>query len=513
MASNALRFAKGEEHPNVENLDWDKTLIARQTNAGPKNRVAQYRVPVRTHGLSHGVADDFPHQRCEGANRSLENAISPSYQQRKESEGINSHSFHGDHNLFDTDEEHGDISTMSGFSSSLANQVRPDFVLGPIQSKESAAFRLDNQGSGTQPRTNEYDVKDGHTSEGTVLSYTTSSSETSDGDQIDGVGIGGLSSYEYLNHRHEKILLNEMSAVNGLRKAAYNPASQDKLLSGTVECSPSSQHFKPLIKTGDLTVNPFQSWKGSSCRDKRLHKVHSPPPESSACPTPDISTSSLVLSSPRSQRDTCTRQPYLVLDKPQACQASSSRNMERHLGCRGHQCHPTTTPNQVNNIESESSQGELIRKASSKRCHDWKLDYSTVELSLMGYHDLQSQDFEDIPKTGTRIQTEIVKELHPIEKLDMVLSIKIPEGSSKQEQLLSSIPISEYRAIGDLLVEKLGTIAQHFKDARDRRRRVVERLEEEIAKQATTCLDAIHGIDGDLKWLKKAGQDVVRCKV
>ncbi|KAK4691056.1 hypothetical protein P7C71_g5866, partial [Lecanoromycetidae sp. Uapishka_2] len=155
-----------------------------------------------------------------------------------------------------------------------------------------------------------------------------------------------------------------------------------------------------------------------------------------------------------------------------------------------------------------SSEGGQTRK----RARD--LDYSPDQLSAMTFEQLSNEPFNHDPKGVETTLPEEVASSTLTEKLDYMLQLEHSDSKdSQRRELLSSLPIEQYKECGDLIVGKFGNIITKFSDARQRRREITMRFEAEVAERDTRVRSKMGAVEKDLGRLKRRGENAVSGKV
>ncbi|MCJ1291909.1 hypothetical protein MMC34_003457 [Xylographa carneopallida] len=156
-------------------------------------------------------------------------------------------------------------------------------------------------------------------------------------------------------------------------------------------------------------------------------------------------------------------------------------------------------------------QPDLILIHGQKRIMD--LDYNEELLSKMSYSQLRSESFDFDPRDSVQIFPEDVRSRPLIKQFEYVKDLKdLTDGqrSEKLQSFFSSLTIDEYEECGDMVLELFSNILAKFKDARQEKREVARRYEEEISRREHTVSGASLRVDNEMKRIRQAGNDLLK---
>ncbi|KAL8745078.1 MAG: hypothetical protein Q9190_002750 [Brigantiaea leucoxantha] len=162
-------------------------------------------------------------------------------------------------------------------------------------------------------------------------------------------------------------------------------------------------------------------------------------------------------------------------------------------------------------VDDDDSQRDLVTSARPERLVS---DYSTHELSKMTYEQLREEPFDNAPRAQQNYLLPLSDSISLEEKLQALFQLKGKEDELRrqQQEFFSSLPIDQYEECGDLLVQKFASLISKYTSARQRRRKLVRELEEEIGVRDTFVSDRRNRLQADLNRLKKGGEDVISGK-
>ena len=148
---------------------------------------------------------------------------------------------------------------------------------------------------------------------------------------------------------------------------------------------------------------------------------------------------------------------------------------------------------------------------SSSRKRATGLDYTTRQLASMTYNRLSSETFDSVPRSpSSEVPEDLAGAILP-QKLEYVYSLKRSDKQYLQRrEVFSYMNINQYDECGSLLMEKFGNIITRYTDARQQKRKAAKEFEDEVAVREEHVRGISEGVDGDLRRLKTAGEDVIR---
>jgi hypothetical protein len=163
-----------------------------------------------------------------------------------------------------------------------------------------------------------------------------------------------------------------------------------------------------------------------------------------------------------------------------------------------------------NNLLRDSSlarsSSRRLQKASKKRPRS--LDYDDAELSKMSYSELRMQNFDFDPQTAS-MQAAVVPSGDSIES-----KLKYYKGqdSIAQHQFFTQLSVQDWELSGDWFLDEFSKVVQKMKNARQAKRRMIERFEGEISAREEAVRGKTEGIGRTLQELKQEGQNMMQGK-
>lgn len=162
------------------------------------------------------------------------------------------------------------------------------------------------------------------------------------------------------------------------------------------------------------------------------------------------------------------------------------------------------------NPDARNSQNEM---PSNTQNSAQDLDYTSSQLSGMPFDLLCSESFDDDPRAREEDFPEGLTTAPLSQKLQYAHDLKHHEEQHLQRRaIFSSMTINQYEECGDLLIERFGEITTRYRQARQQKRKVAKEFEDEVASREERVRRKREGVDGDLRRLRRAGEDVVRGK-
>ena len=403
--------------------------------------------------------------------------------------------------IFDTDDEHADDTTTGCFSEITVDANAPKVVHNSDQNTAPTAFAHDHRRVAKPNNAGTLPYQTPRTSRGSMAANLASPFHEFAHNELRGENEIENTSYQPLRHEDETQLLEEIGGELELHMPHNNTISswegnitchqpeRDQQERSHLMANPNNAKFADvpsspqLAKPGGDSIVPKQLPHAGSVegpirhdpfgngasshqgnRDRKLHLAEKTKAQASLRRTgvPEVTASGAL--------------PY--------------KHVDEETDCRGH----TETTNQaLGKVEPPT------------------LEHSVQKLSTMAYQDLEAESFDDQPRTHTNA---MVPRLDSSESSDVIQQLFESTEPEHPANLVSmtSMPISQYDDLGNLLVERLRGITQHFEQARNERRKIVEHMELGIAKQAHNRSHLVQGVDRELRRLKKAGKDVVMGK-
>jgi len=162
------------------------------------------------------------------------------------------------------------------------------------------------------------------------------------------------------------------------------------------------------------------------------------------------------------------------------------------------------------NPDARNSQNEM--PSNTQKCAQ-DLDYTSSQLSGMPFDLLSSESFDNDPRAREGDFPEGLTTAPLSQRLQYAHDLKHDEEQHLQRRaIFSSMTINQYEECGDLLIERFGEITTRYRQARQQKRKVAKEFEDEVARREERVRRKREGVDGDLRRLRRAGEDVVRGK-
>ena len=156
-------------------------------------------------------------------------------------------------------------------------------------------------------------------------------------------------------------------------------------------------------------------------------------------------------------------------------------------------------------------QPDVTSARGQKRIVD--LDYTEDQLSQMSYNQLRSECFDFDPKCSVQIFPEEVRSGALTKQFEFVKDLKDLTDEQRSKTLrsfFSSLTIDKYEECGDMILELFSDILTKFKDARQEKRKITRKYEEEISHREETVDGASLGVDNEMKRIRQAGSDLLK---
>lgn len=134
-----------------------------------------------------------------------------------------------------------------------------------------------------------------------------------------------------------------------------------------------------------------------------------------------------------------------------------------------------------------------------------ELDYDDGALAAMEYGALKEEAFDfDPAQAEAQSVSEPLRGTLP-EKLEHFLG----KDEAEQASFFHKMPVKDWEASGDWLLERFGDILDRVKEARREKRNIVNAYENEIAEREEAVRNKIHGIGQTLNELKSSGEGMM----
>ncbi|KAH9903969.1 extracellular mutant protein 11-domain-containing protein [Xylariomycetidae sp. FL2044] len=155
----------------------------------------------------------------------------------------------------------------------------------------------------------------------------------------------------------------------------------------------------------------------------------------------------------------------------------------------------------------EPSNSQSSSQAGSRK-RQYDLDYDDGILSRMNYAQLKDEAFDYDPA-----QAEAQATVDPPRgTLPEKLAHFLDKDEESQSDFFTKMPVREWEDSGDWLLEQFGEVMQRFKVARQMKRALVRRFEDEIAERDAAVANKAQFIDNTLIELKTDGEVMMEGK-
>ncbi|MCJ1314845.1 hypothetical protein MMC15_000157 [Xylographa vitiligo] len=162
-------------------------------------------------------------------------------------------------------------------------------------------------------------------------------------------------------------------------------------------------------------------------------------------------------------------------------------------------------------VDQLPHQPNVASAHGQKRIMD--LDYTEDQLTEMSYDQLRSESFDFDPKDSVHIFPEEVRSGPLIKQFEFVKDLKDltdEQRSKKLHSFFSSLTIDKYEECGDMVLELFLDILTKYKDARQEKRKIARKYEEEISRREQTVSGASLRVDNEMKRIRQAGNDLLK---
>ncbi|KAI9872567.1 MAG: hypothetical protein M1830_001475 [Pleopsidium flavum] len=163
-----------------------------------------------------------------------------------------------------------------------------------------------------------------------------------------------------------------------------------------------------------------------------------------------------------------------------------------------------------NNANAQAIDGHLPEepRANSKK-RPLELDYDPETLRTMDYSDLKAQPFDSNPHAPPSVLPDNLSTASLPDKLQHVTTLP----NDQRTQFFSSLTMTEWEDSGDWFVERFTDLVKRMKEARQAKRKLAMEFEEEITRREEAVRKAKETVEGELKTMKKGGEEVLKSKV
>lgn len=137
--------------------------------------------------------------------------------------------------------------------------------------------------------------------------------------------------------------------------------------------------------------------------------------------------------------------------------------------------------------------------------HTLEPDYDDQALASMQFDKLQNQDFDFDPAKAEALSAEL-----PQGTLDEKLRHYVNRDSETQGDFFMKMSVRDWEDSGDWFLERFTDIVKNFRDARQARRALADKFEDEVAARADSVRSKIARIDITLGDMKKNGDVMMK---
>ena len=142
-----------------------------------------------------------------------------------------------------------------------------------------------------------------------------------------------------------------------------------------------------------------------------------------------------------------------------------------------------------------------------------ELDYTPNKLATMTFDELFSESFDHDPKAPSPSLPPDANRATLAEKLAGFQRSKADEDHNQQlKSFFFSLTINQYDECGEIIIDRISTIMDKYRKARQCKRQAAQQFEKEVTNREQSVSQGTEAVEQGLKRLKKAGEDVVRGK-
>ncbi|OTB20021.1 hypothetical protein K445DRAFT_18561 [Daldinia sp. EC12] len=155
--------------------------------------------------------------------------------------------------------------------------------------------------------------------------------------------------------------------------------------------------------------------------------------------------------------------------------------------------------------ESAMPRSSIEKRVSNPRKRQYELDYDDATLAGMDYSELKDEVFDFDPA-----QAEAQSAIGPPRgTLPEKLYHFFDKDQESQMEFFSKMPVNDWEVSGDWFLERFGEVMQRFREARQRKRAIIQGFENEIADRGEAVRNKIQTIDSTLAELKSEGEGMM----
>ncbi|KAI0171766.1 extracellular mutant protein 11-domain-containing protein [Hypoxylon sp. FL1284] len=155
--------------------------------------------------------------------------------------------------------------------------------------------------------------------------------------------------------------------------------------------------------------------------------------------------------------------------------------------------------------ESAMPRPAATKRTSNTRKRQREQDYDDSTLAAMNYAELRNEAF-DFDPAREEAQSAIGP---PRGTLPEKLNHFLDKDQASQLEFFAKMPVRDWEASGDWLLDRFGEVVQQFKRARQSKRAMIENFENEIANRGDAVRTKIQGIDKTLTEFKREGEGMM----
>lgn len=134
------------------------------------------------------------------------------------------------------------------------------------------------------------------------------------------------------------------------------------------------------------------------------------------------------------------------------------------------------------------------------------IDYVHETLFAMDYSELKNQSFDDNPHAKSSVLTEDLVDKSLPQRLEFVhRNLDV----DKQGNFFTSLSTNDWEDAGDWILEQFNTIIRRTKEARQRKRKLAQDFEEEVAKRHKHVAKKQHQVEEAMGRMKAQGEGII----
>ncbi|MDI1488803.1 MAG: hypothetical protein OHK93_008079 [Ramalina farinacea] len=161
------------------------------------------------------------------------------------------------------------------------------------------------------------------------------------------------------------------------------------------------------------------------------------------------------------------------------------------------------SPEQAELLKTQQTEVQAYVKQSRE------LDYTWDDLSRMSYSRLKGESFDLIPGVVAG-PAELLSAAELVDSLKQILSHqRHGQEGKKGRAFFATLSIDQYEECGDLIIEGFKDILGKFKDARQQKRSLTQKFEEQVHRRQHIIGAKQNSIEKDLKTMRHNGSGLI----